>query len=99
MSLQKQLEGDEKTTFQLKYENSKKSVGIYILLAVFLGWGGGHKFYLGKIGAGVLYLVFFWAIIPEIVAIFEAFMAGGTISAHNRDIAQKIYQEILMLRE
>jgi len=41
------------------------------LLAFFLGGFGAHKFYLGKIGLGILYLVFFWTFIPAIIAFIE----------------------------
>jgi TM2 domain-containing membrane protein YozV len=44
-----------------------------MLLCLFLGGFGTHKFYLGKKNDGILYLVFFWTYIPAIVAIFEFF--------------------------
>jgi TM2 domain-containing membrane protein YozV len=41
------------------------------LLAFFLGIFGIHKFYLGQIGWGLLYLAFFWTAIPAIIGIVE----------------------------
>jgi TM2 domain-containing membrane protein YozV len=41
------------------------------LLAFFLGGFGVHKFYLGQIGLGILYLLFCWTLIPVIVALIE----------------------------
>jgi len=41
------------------------------LLALFLGTLGIHKFYLGRPVAGVLYLLFFWTMIPAILSIFD----------------------------
>lgn len=41
------------------------------ILAILLGGFGAHKFYLGKIGLGILYLLFFWTAIPAIVGIIE----------------------------
>ncbi len=38
---------------------------IAILLAFFVGGFGGHKFYVGQIGRGVLYLIFCWTFIPS----------------------------------
>jgi TM2 domain-containing membrane protein YozV len=45
-----------------------------ILLALFLGGLGVHKFYLGQVGMGLLYLVFCWTGIPAIVAFVEAIL-------------------------
>ncbi|XTZ38308.1 NINE protein [Salmonella enterica] len=41
------------------------------LLAFFLGGFGAHKFYLGKIGQGILYLIFCWTFIPALIAFIE----------------------------
>ena len=43
----------------------------YCLLALFLGFIGVHKFYAGKTGAGICYLLFCWTLIPEILAIID----------------------------
>ncbi len=47
---------------------SKTTAGI---LALFLGGIGVHKFYLGRIGSGILYLLFCWTGIPAFVAFIE----------------------------
>ncbi len=41
------------------------------VLAFCLGGLGAHKFYLGQVGKGILYLVFFWTFIPAIAALIE----------------------------
>lgn len=41
------------------------------ILGIFLGGLGIHKFYLGKIGQGILYLLFCWTGIPEIIGFIE----------------------------
>lgn len=51
---------------------TQKNKLIAALLAFFLGGFGIHKFYLGRIGQGILYLLFCWTFIPAIVAFFEA---------------------------
>jgi TM2 domain len=49
----------------------EKSKIAAFLLAWFLGGFGAHKFYLGRTGWGILYLVFFWTLIPSIAAFVE----------------------------
>ncbi len=49
-----------------------KSRVIAIVLALLVGSIGVHKFYLGRIGMGILYLVFCWTFVPAIVAFVEA---------------------------
>lgn len=48
-----------------------KNKVVAALLAFFLGSIGAHKFYLGETLSGVLYLVFFWTMIPGVIAFFE----------------------------
>ena len=44
------------------------------LFAFFLGSFGAHKFYLGKIWFGVLYLIFSWTFIPGVISIIEGLL-------------------------
>ena len=41
------------------------------LLGILLGGLGAHKFYLGKNGQGILYLIFVWTFIPEFIGFVE----------------------------
>jgi len=50
--------------------NGKNKVAA-ALFAFFLGGIGGHKFYLGQTGQGILYLVLFWTCIPALIALIE----------------------------
>lgn len=50
---------------------SKTTAGI---LGILLGGFGAHKFYLGKTGMGVLYLIFCWTYIPALVGFIEGIL-------------------------
>lgn len=47
----------------------------YCLLCFFLGGLGVHKFYAGKIGLGILYLLFSWTFVPVIISVIELLIA------------------------
>ena len=51
-----------------------KSRTTAILWCFFLGTFGAHRFYLGQAGLGLLYLLFFWTLIPSFVAFIEFIM-------------------------
>lgn len=53
-----------------RYLNRSKIAAV--LLALFLGGLGLHKFYLGNNKAGVLYLVFCWTFVPAILGLIDA---------------------------
>ena len=60
------------TASQQPYTPSKgKSKGVAAVLAFFLGGIGIHKFYLGKGGQGVLYLLFCWTFLPSFLALID----------------------------
>ncbi len=54
-----------------RYTKSRVTAGI---LAILLGGIGIHKFYLGKWGMGILYLVFCWTYIPSIIGFIEGIL-------------------------
>ena len=56
------------------YQGGGKSRLVAIILALFLGSIGAHKFYLNQIGMGCAYLLFSCTCIPAFISIFEAIM-------------------------
>ena len=64
-------EAKEVIVLEKQYSAEKKSKAVTILLCMFLGWMGAHKFYLGNTAAGVIYLIFFWTFVPYLIAVIE----------------------------
>lgn len=60
----------EKLSPEIQTRTNKNKV-IAGLLAIFLGGLGIHKFYLGKVGWGIIYLIFSWTWLPAIAGIIE----------------------------
>lgn len=50
------------------HTHSKKT---YILLLIFTGWMGGHRFYARHFWVGGLYLLFFWTLIPVMMSVID----------------------------
>jgi len=63
-----------------------KSRPLAIVLALLLGGFGVHRFYLGPIAWGIVYLVFFWTGIPGFIAWLEALYF---LTRSNEEWAQK----------
>ncbi|MFE0412395.1 TM2 domain-containing protein, partial [Citrobacter freundii] len=57
-----------------------------VIIALFLGGIGVHKFYLGKVGMGILYLIFCWTLLPAIIAFFEGIIY---LCTSDEDFAKK----------
>ena len=55
---QRQLSEKDLIIYNAELQKKTKSVGLAYCLLIFFGWLGLHKFYLGKIGEGIVYLIF-----------------------------------------
>ncbi len=84
------LTDQQRAWFYAEYQQAAKDEVVGVLLALFLGGFGIHRFYLGQTGAGVLYLIFCWTGIPSIVAFIECFFMPGRVRAYNTAQAQMI---------
>lgn len=60
----------------------EKSESRGVLLAVFLGGFGAHRFYLNDF-KGFLYLAFSWTLVPSVVGLVEAFFMGDRVREFN----------------
>lgn len=69
------------------YPKSKTTAGV---LAILIGGLGAHKFYLGKPGMGVLYLIFCWTYIPAILGFIEGiiYLTKSDAAFHRDHVAK-----------
>lgn len=55
-------------------ENTEKSRVAAGLFGILLGGLGIHKFYMGKIGVGLIYILFCWTGIPAIIGLVDGIL-------------------------
>ncbi len=65
------------------------------ILAFFFGIFGVHRFYLGQTGLGILYLIFFWTIIPAFISLIDAivFLSMGREDFDFKYNRQRVYPD------
>ncbi|WP_240941435.1 TM2 domain-containing protein [Paenibacillus sp. HB172176] len=63
-----------------------KNKNVAGVLGILLGGLGIHKFYLGRIGWGIVYLIFCWTYIPSILGVIEGitYFASSEEKFHNK---------------
>ncbi|NLP17266.1 MAG: NINE protein [Clostridiales bacterium] len=66
-----------------------KSKVVAGVLGILLGGLGIHKFYLGKVGMGILYLLFCWTYIPAIVGFIEGIIYLAS-NDHNFQVKNRV---------
>lgn len=60
------------------------------ILALFLGFVGVHRFYLGQVGLGILYAVFFWFPVFWLIALIDAIV----LFSMNKDVFDVKYNKV-----
>jgi len=84
----------QRQLFDAELARAQKSPQTAILLALFLGGIGMHRFYLNDLW-GVVYLVFFWTFIPLVVSLIEAiFVLHDRVETYNKHQAHLIATRI-----
>jgi TM2 domain-containing membrane protein YozV len=84
----------QRAAFYANYNLQRKDELTGVLLAVLLGGFGAHKFYLGRIGPGVVYLIFGVTGIPWIIALVEAFFMPARVRRFNARLAAHLASKV-----
>lgn len=79
ITLKSRLDERELHILNIELDRRRKSTGVTFALWFFLSWLGLHKFYLGRIATGVVYVVAPWVLI--LVFIFGFVMAESNPEA------------------
>lgn len=97
IALMQAMTENQRLLFTSEMTSARKDVTVGVLLAVFLGGFGAHRFYLGQTGLGLLYLFFCWTLIPSFVAFIECFLMPSRVRAYNAQRADAIAAKVRML--
>jgi TM2 domain-containing membrane protein YozV len=89
LMLQRDMTDSQRMMFQSEITKVRKNRTTALLLTLFLGGIGAHHYYMGKVGLGILYTVFFWTFIPAIVAFIELFLIMKRVDRYNEGMSQE----------
>ena len=86
---------DKQMLFHMKFKEKKKDLTIARVLALVLGGLGGHRFYLGEYGTGIVYVLFVWTFIPVFVAFIEIFsVLTPRVARYNALVALALMRQL-----
>jgi TM2 domain-containing membrane protein YozV len=83
LAMMSDMSQQQRVIFMAQYQAVRKDEVVGVLLAVLLGHFGAHRFYMGEIGLGLLYLAFCWTGIPTILGFIECFFMPGRVREYN----------------
>lgn len=84
------LDCAQQTFFQATYNRHRRNPTTALALCLFLGDFGAHEFYFGRHRQAILRLIFFWTLVPGIIALFEAAGIPTRARRANAAIARRI---------
>jgi len=92
--LMESMTPQQRLMFEGQYLRTAKSRTVGLLLTLFLGGLGAHRFYLGQIRFGILYVVFVWTLIPALISLVELFLIGGRVDRYNENHARELAERV-----
>ena len=94
--LKRDLSDPERTQFDIQFSSRRKDPTIALILSLLFGMVGVDRFYLGQTGVGIAKLLTFGGLI--IWALIDLFLIMGAARRRNKEIAQSVYQSLVMMR-
>ena len=68
---------------RVRHKVNKKK---YLLLCLFLGWCGGHRYYEKRYALAAFYTLFFWSVVPFFLCVTDLLIALPMQADENGDI-------------
>lgn len=93
-TLMRNMDPQQRALFTAQMCRVRKHDGTGFALAFLLGGLGAHRFYLGQIWQGVLYVLFCWTWVPAILALFEAFLMSRPVRVYNEQRALEVAAQV-----
>ena len=84
------LDCTQQTFFQGAYSRHRRNPRTALTLCLLFGGFGAHAFYLGRVGSGVLRLLFCWTLIPALIALCEAPRIASFTQDYNLALARRL---------
>jgi TM2 domain-containing membrane protein YozV len=82
------------TRVLMLFDANKKIAVVAYILWLFLGWFGGHNFYLGRTGVAVAQLILTLTVVGWVVTIFwalvDGFLIPGWVREQNNLLAEQL---------
>jgi TM2 domain-containing membrane protein YozV len=91
------MSDNERLLFTSEMNSARKDRTTGLLLTLFLGGLGAHRFYLGDTVLCVLYLLFCWTFVPAIIAFVELFLIMSRVDRYNDNLATAAAAKVRML--
>lgn len=76
------------------YQNTKKDLGMAMLLSIVGGTFGFQRLYLGKRKSALAMFLFFWTGIPTIISIFDLTAMPKTVSDFNLAVIKSLFDQL-----
>jgi TM2 domain-containing membrane protein YozV len=73
----------QKLLYIVRFTKERRNPNVTLFLCLFFGWAGGHHYYLGRIGKGILFSLFAWTLVPLVISLFAASRIRGQVQRYN----------------
>jgi TM2 domain-containing membrane protein YozV len=80
----------QRQLFLSEFNQRCKNQTTAIFLALALGGIGAHRFYMGNIRIGFVYLAFCWTLVPLFTSLLEIFVMPGRVDRYNERLAEEL---------